>query len=113
MLDTLTGSHSIGTASSILGDLDIAVEGEDADGLDSGLLPTVDVTRPADVVGRSFESTDTITSLPGRMKVSLSDRPSPDPEASRNSPASSSPGASTRRCTTPWCPPPTSPWPRM
>ena len=86
MLDTLIGVPlDRDRVKGILGDLDIAVEGEDADGLDLG-SPAYrrDVTRPADVVEEvlRIHGYDHIP-LPGRMKVSLSDRPSPDPEALR------------------------------
>mgnify|MGYP002620186826 CR=1 FL=1 len=69
----------------ILADLDIQVRAEDADGLDL-TVPAYrrDVTRPADVVEEilRIHGYDHIP-LPGRMKVSLSDRPHPDPERMR------------------------------
>ena len=89
----------------ILADLDIVVKAEDELGLHLE-VPAYrrDVTRPADVVEEilRIHGYDHIP-LPGRMKVSLSDRPNPDPERlGRNGPASSSDAAFTRPCTTPW-----------
>lgn len=66
----------------ILTDLDIEIVQEDQDGLYLS-VPAYrrDVTRPADVVEEilRIHGYDHIP-LPGRMKVSLSERPSPDPE---------------------------------
>ncbi|MDC0600237.1 phenylalanine--tRNA ligase subunit beta [Flavobacteriales bacterium] len=69
----------------ILGDLDITASKEDQEGLQL-TVPAYrrDVTRPADVVEEilRIHGYDHIP-LPGRMKVSLSDRPQPDPEVMR------------------------------
>lgn len=69
----------------ILSDLDIAIREEDAEGMRLE-VPAYrrDVTRPADVVEEvlRIHGYDHIP-LPGRMKVSLSDRPNPDPEQLR------------------------------
>lgn len=70
----------------ILGALDIRVTGEDAEGL-SLEVPAYrrDVTRTADVVEEilRIHGYDHVP-LPGRMKVSLSSKPDPDPESVRN-----------------------------
>lgn len=69
----------------ILADLDIVVTAQDDAGLDL-LSPAYrrDVTRPADVVEEILRTHgyDHIP-LPGRMSISLSDRPKPDLEALR------------------------------
>ena len=74
-----------GRVKGILADLDIVVKAEDELGLHLE-VPAYrrDVTRPADVVEEilRIHGYDHIP-LPGRMKVSLSDRPNPDPERLR------------------------------
>ena len=85
-LDTLIGvTLDRDRTKGILLDLDFTIEKEDDLGLDL-CCPAYrrDVTRPADVVEEvlRIHGYDHIP-LPGRMKVSLSDRPSPDPEALR------------------------------
>lgn len=69
----------------ILTDLDISVDHEDKEGMTLS-IPAYrrDVARPADVVEEilRIHGYDHIP-LPGRMKVSLSNRPKPDPEVLR------------------------------
>ena len=78
-LSTATGVRGI------LTDLDISVDHEDKEGMTLS-IPAYrrDVARPADVVEEilRIHGYDHIP-LPGRMKVSLSDRPKPDPEVLR------------------------------
>lgn len=85
-LDTLIGvALDRDRVKGILTDLDFTFDGEDEQGMDLG-APAYrrDVTRPADVVEEvlRIHGYDHIP-LPGRMKVSLSDRPNPDPETLR------------------------------
>lgn len=85
-LDKLIGIElDRGRVRGILEDLDISVVKEAPTGLDLS-IPAYrrDVTRPADVVEEilRIHGYDHIP-LPGRMKVSLSDRPKPDPEVLR------------------------------
>ena len=85
-LDTLVGvSLDRDRVKGILEDLDFTIGREDEDGLDLD-CPAYrrDVTRPADVVEEILRIHG-YEHIPfsGRMKVTLSERPSPDPEAMR------------------------------